>query len=321
MNTLEARARLDPRARAAARASRSTAGATRSRTSSRSRTSPTARKQAFDGRDRWALVGEAGPFLDPFYSPGSDYIAMANTLTTRPGHARARRRGRGRARRGAQRLLPERLPDAPDLLRGPVRVLAQPAGHEREDRRQQHPLLGRARRCCSSTASSPTSSSWRAVRPDIERIWAITRRLEAMYREWNALESREWRRAMVPPVGVPRDVRAAHRHGRAASTTRRSRQKLASTAELMEAYAVLAFHRAASALPRRRARRGREDQPLRGQPRPRALGGGRPLRRRGHDARRGARRRRRRAWRTSSWRPSPSRPERPGRAQDSVRKR
>src|SRR5699024_7123492 len=25
--------------------------------------------------DRWALVGEAASFLDPFYSPGSDYIA------------------------------------------------------------------------------------------------------------------------------------------------------------------------------------------------------------------------------------------------------
>lgn len=28
---------------------------------------------------RWALVGEAGLFLDPFYSPGSDFIAIANT--------------------------------------------------------------------------------------------------------------------------------------------------------------------------------------------------------------------------------------------------
>ena len=35
---------------------------------------------AFSG-DRWCLVGEAGAFLDPFYSPGSDYIAMGNTLT------------------------------------------------------------------------------------------------------------------------------------------------------------------------------------------------------------------------------------------------
>ena len=29
--------------------------------------------------DRWALTGEAGVFLDPFYSPGSDFIAISNT--------------------------------------------------------------------------------------------------------------------------------------------------------------------------------------------------------------------------------------------------
>jgi flavin-dependent dehydrogenase len=29
--------------------------------------------------DRWAVVGEAGPFLDPFYSPGSDFISLGNT--------------------------------------------------------------------------------------------------------------------------------------------------------------------------------------------------------------------------------------------------
>ncbi|ADV28741.1 Lycopene beta and epsilon cyclase [Pseudoxanthomonas suwonensis 11-1] len=28
---------------------------------------------------RWALTGEAGLFLDPFYSPGSDFIAISNT--------------------------------------------------------------------------------------------------------------------------------------------------------------------------------------------------------------------------------------------------
>jgi flavin-dependent dehydrogenase len=31
--------------------------------------------------DRWAVTGESGLFADPFYSPGSDYISMANTLT------------------------------------------------------------------------------------------------------------------------------------------------------------------------------------------------------------------------------------------------
>lgn len=35
-------------------------------------------KQVYSG-DRWALTGEAGVFLDPFYSPGSDFIAISNT--------------------------------------------------------------------------------------------------------------------------------------------------------------------------------------------------------------------------------------------------
>lgn len=34
------------------------------------------------GANRWALVGEAGAFTDPFYSPGSDFIAIGNDLTT-----------------------------------------------------------------------------------------------------------------------------------------------------------------------------------------------------------------------------------------------
>ena len=32
--------------------------------------------------DRWALTGEAGVFLDPFYSPGSDFIGISNTYIT-----------------------------------------------------------------------------------------------------------------------------------------------------------------------------------------------------------------------------------------------
>ncbi len=34
-------------------------------------------KQVFSA-DRWAITGEAGMFLDPFYSPGSDFIAISN---------------------------------------------------------------------------------------------------------------------------------------------------------------------------------------------------------------------------------------------------
>lgn len=31
--------------------------------------------------ERWAMVGEAGAFVDPLYSPGSDFIAFANSFT------------------------------------------------------------------------------------------------------------------------------------------------------------------------------------------------------------------------------------------------
>ncbi|MDP4302896.1 NAD(P)/FAD-dependent oxidoreductase [Leptothrix discophora] len=37
--------------------------------------------QVFSAR-RWALAGEAGRFLDPFYSPGSDFIGIGNTFIT-----------------------------------------------------------------------------------------------------------------------------------------------------------------------------------------------------------------------------------------------
>lgn len=38
-------------------------------------------KQVFSS-DRWAITGEAGVFADPFYSPGSDLIAMSNDFIT-----------------------------------------------------------------------------------------------------------------------------------------------------------------------------------------------------------------------------------------------
>jgi hypothetical protein len=38
--------------------------------------------RVFSG-DRWACVGDAGAFVDPFYSPGSDFIATANSMVAR----------------------------------------------------------------------------------------------------------------------------------------------------------------------------------------------------------------------------------------------
>ena len=75
------RVRLATRARAAARGAARRAAATRSRTSSRCGTSPTAAKRVFSP-ERWCLTGDAGAFLDPFFSPGSDFIGICNSFIT-----------------------------------------------------------------------------------------------------------------------------------------------------------------------------------------------------------------------------------------------
>jgi flavin-dependent dehydrogenase len=36
----------------------------------------------FYSADRWAVTGEAGAFMDPFYSPGTDFIALGNSWIT-----------------------------------------------------------------------------------------------------------------------------------------------------------------------------------------------------------------------------------------------
>ena len=41
-----------------------------------------ATKQFFGGPERWAMIGEAAAFSDPFYSPGSDYISLESDMIT-----------------------------------------------------------------------------------------------------------------------------------------------------------------------------------------------------------------------------------------------
>ena len=116
-----------------------------------------------------------------------------------------------------------------------------------------------------------------AVRPDIERMWAIITRLEAMYREWNELEQREWRRAMVPSAAFPAMF---DRHRDMIAGLRRRRDQGADARERRPAGGLRGARLQPSGAEsrRRRPRRGREDQPVRGQSRSRSLGGRRAAR-------------------------------------------
>jgi flavin-dependent dehydrogenase len=203
-------------------------------------------KQCYDGARRWALVGEAGAFLDPFYSPGSDFIAMSNTITTDL-----------ITRDIAGEDITERARTLNDFYLDLYRVCLTQYDGQYEV--WGNPLVMTVKICANNILYwGPTGLLFfhdkltdlefmASVRPDLERIWAITRRLEMMYREWNKIDDREWRRAIVPTQNFP-GMFKRHVEMAGGFSDEEVKQKLAATAELMEGFAVIAFHRAAQNL-------------------------------------------------------------------------
>jgi hypothetical protein len=203
-------------------------------------------KQCFDGEQRWALVGEAGAFLDPFYSPGSDYIALSNTFTTDlivrslDGEDVAER---GRAHDGVY-LNAYRTHltfyEGQYVYWGNPQIMSNKIGANNILYWGANALLFFHRKLTDLDFMAE-------VRPDVDRIWALNRRIEAMFREWQDLEPREWRRAYVSPVSFPAMLER-HIELVAGFDDETLKAKLRSNADLMEAYNVIAFHKAAAAL-------------------------------------------------------------------------
>jgi flavin-dependent dehydrogenase len=201
-------------------------------------------KQCYSGRGGWTLVGEAGAFLDPFYSPGSDFIAIGNTLAADL-----------ITRELDGEDVVERAEKHNDLYLSTYGVnLTQ---YEGQYQFWGNPMVMTVKICANNILywgtecllffhDKYTDLDFMAdVRPDLERIWAITRRLEAMYREWNTLENREWRRAIVPTANFP-GMYQRHLDMAGDFDDEALKAKLASTADLMEGFAVITFHRAAT---------------------------------------------------------------------------
>jgi flavin-dependent dehydrogenase len=203
-------------------------------------------KQCFSGSDRWALTGEAGAFLDPFYSPGSDYIAMGNTLI---------------ADMVVRELdgedVTERAKAHDDLYLSAYRTHL--TFYESQYEFWGNPQLMSVKIGANNILYWGVNALlffhrkladlefMEAVRPDVERVWALNRRLEAMYREWNALDDREWRRAYVSPVAFPAMLER-HIELVAGFDDETLKAKVASNRELMEAYTLILFNKAAQLL-------------------------------------------------------------------------
>ena len=205
-----------------------------------SRTSPTAASRRSRARPL-GLVGEAGAFLDPFYSPGSDFIAMANTFTT----DLVTRELDGED-------VTERAKAHDDLYRSVYRIHLtfyegqyefwhNPLVMNVKIGAQQHLLLGRAR---------PAVLPPQAHRPRVHGRCAPGPRAD--------LGAQPPARGDVPRVERARGSRVEPRDGAHVRPSRRCstgtstwsagfddetlKAKIAANADLMEAYAVLAFN-------------------------------------------------------------------------------
>ena len=202
-------------------------------------------KQVFSG-DRWALTGEAGAFLDPFYSPGSDYIAMSNTFITDL-----------IVRDFDGEDIGERAKAHEDLYLGAFRTHL--TFYEGQYVFWGNPQVMGAKLSVNNILywggnallffhrKLTDLDFMSAARADLERIWRLNRQLEQLFRQWHELEDREWRRGMVGVTDFPALIQR-HVQLAAGMDDETLKKQLAQNADLMEALAVLIFHKAASAL-------------------------------------------------------------------------
>jgi flavin-dependent dehydrogenase len=151
--------------------------------------------------DRWALTGEAGLFTDPFYSPGSDFIAMGNTFITdlvlRDLDGEDISTRVGRFNHTYLQLFEAFL----QIFDG------------------QYPLMGNAQ-VMTAKIVWDNSTYWAVsallffnrkyidlafmerISPLFRRFLLIHRRMQAFLRQWDEAERREWRDAHVNLLGI-----------------------------------------------------------------------------------------------------------------------
>lgn len=197
--------------------------------------------------ERWCLVGEAGAFADPFYSPGSDYIALGNTFATD--------------------LITRDL-DGEDIG-------ARADAHDERFQRLFAVTLSyyegqygiwRNAQVMNAKITADYFYYWATtallffhrkltdlefmaeVQPLIDRAMRLTPILQRFFREWDELDHREWLGAFSPPTAFPQ-LPQRHLDLHSGMDDERLRAQLAENIELYEALAVTMFAKAAESLP------------------------------------------------------------------------
>jgi len=196
--------------------------------------------------DRWTLVGEAGAFADPFYSPGSDFIALGNTLSTDLV-----------VRDLDGEDVPDRVAYYNDLYqrafenvtsryRDSYEVFGKPyvtVGLLAWDYVTNHvgvPLL-------SIKGRLTDLEFMRSIEGDLERLFQLNQRVHRLFREWHALEQRD-RPPALPPA-IPPMIEAVVGIIRPYPDDEALRQKFRNDVRAAEMFAVVLFGNASAALP------------------------------------------------------------------------
>jgi flavin-dependent dehydrogenase len=200
-------------------------------------------KQVFSS-ERWCLTGEAGAFLDPFYSPGSDYIALANTFITDLIQRDSAGEDVDKAAKAHDELFLSAYRTHLAFYEGqypfwgnPLVMLAKIWSN--------NILYWGVNGLLFFNGKLADIDFMALVRKDVDRVWSLNTRLEAMYRQWHELDPSEWHRGYTGlfPALFQIQSRLLTR-----VSDERLVAQLAENADLMEACTVLIFDRAAKSL-------------------------------------------------------------------------
>ncbi len=157
-------------------------------------------KQVFSA-NRWACTGDAGLFLDPFYSPGSDFVAISNTYITELVHKQLDGHG---------------IRIAAKLFEMVYQTLFSTGLSIYQD---QYPMFGNPKVmpvkvlwdiCYYWSLAGPIYFAGKltsvptlvAARRTLDKAVALNTTMQAFFRSWDAVDKGEIRRGFIDPVKV-----------------------------------------------------------------------------------------------------------------------
>ncbi|MCE7984894.1 MAG: halogenase [Caldilinea sp. CFX5] len=195
---------------------------------------------------RWALTGEAGVFVDPFYSPGTDFISISNTMIT----ALFLKDLRGEAITQDAELYNRIYLDTFHSYVGTFE--------------HQYPLMGNAQVMIAKVAwdfsiywginsliffhnKTHDLAFWQAMRPALSRFDKLNMGMQQFFRDWDALldhaRNIEWTPAFFNNFNV-RFIHDLHLELEAGLDEMALKAKLLDNLALLEAMAAEMYQRA-----------------------------------------------------------------------------